>query len=247
MDRKIALEIDRVSDTLEKQAVKFKEHKKPEFKKPEYKKPEFKKPEHKDPFKPDKSESETQQIFKGLPVPAPKDKSRESGIADRLDEIAAAVQGSDPKIALAIDQVSDRLEKFSSAMNAGYWKKFIDSLWGTVHKKWFEHQEKVEDKTDLLDAKHDLYETKIGELFDRIVELSQKMFPTFPRQDGRELKQSLSSELREAWNTFANAGWKDTEDYANNVKEIEDWAKGKIRDLKNEAARTAGLKETKKD
>jgi len=143
-----------------------------------------------------------------------------------LDEIADELEQVDPRVALALDQVSDGLEKTA----AGYYEKLLidDGKHKTEIKSMFKYMmdpiKEAEDRWENTDLPYDM---------DKIVEYAKKVYD--PNDDYHGVNFIRQTLPREDFQNFSEGKFSDPEEFLKVLKKLEDWAKKSISDLKAEA------------
>jgi len=147
-----------------------------------------------------------------------------TSITARLDAVANIVEKHNPKIALAIDLISDRFEKRADEKTENY----IDE----ILEKNLDHVEFLKEKMNKADLK--VQQTKLPKMFSEIVDKAKKLYP----EKGHDyhgsgyISQTMPSEL---WDKFSKK-FDDLDQFeiVDLIDEMEKWAKDKIRDLNDE-------------
>jgi hypothetical protein len=147
-------------------------------------------------------------------------------IAESIDDIAAEIQEQDPVVALALDCVSDRLEK--SAAEGGKWEKHCMEKSWPAQEKWLDYMKKELDKADAVIRKN-----KVGELMDEIIELAKKKYEEGDDYHGSDYIHQTMHAVKKEWDDFDSGDWKDADAAIEGIKKIEDWANEQIRRLKS--------------
>jgi len=149
-------------------------------------------------------------------------------IVERLDKIASELEQIDPRVALALDKVSDQLEKIAAP--AGYYEKLLidDGKHKTEMRNMFKYMmdpiKEAENRWENSDLPYDM---------DKIVEYAKKVYD--PDDDYHGVNFIRQTMPREDFQNFSEGKFSDPEEFLKVLKKLEDWAKKSISDLKAEA------------